>query len=332
MEKLLTISVAAYNVEQYLEQTLASLNDSRFLDDIEVLVVDDGSKDGTKDIALKYQAMAPDTFRYVGKENGGHGSTINMGMKLATGKYFRVLDGDDWVDTNGFARYIEALSSSDADLVLTQLVRVKGAEEKLRVGAKGMESGRVYTWDDDIYVNQTTLGVTTIKTSLLKENGVHITENCYYVDMEFTIWMCALSRTIQSLDIPVYMYRVGTVTQSTNKNNRIKNIAMQEKVSRSVTLMYEQFRKKDDFRGLKRDVIFRRVAQSVGATVRSYLLMDDAAKVKENVARFEESIRALSQDVYDELGKSRFFRFLRYKNYMLLPVMSRAFKVWIKLR
>ena len=149
MEKLLTISVAAYNVEQYLEQTLASLNDSRFLDDIEVLVVDDGSKDGTKDIALKYQAMAPDTFRYVGKENGGHGSTINMGMKLATGKYFRVLDGDDWVDTNGFARYIEALSSSDADLVLTQLVRVKGAEEKLRVGAKGMESGRHLCKPDD---------------------------------------------------------------------------------------------------------------------------------------------------------------------------------------
>ena len=115
MSKILTVSVAAYNVEKYLDQTLASLNDARFLNDIEVLVVDDGSMDGTADIALKYQAMAPDSFKYIAKENGGHGSTINKGLELAHGKYFRVLDGDDWVVRNGFAEYIYRLKQSDAD-------------------------------------------------------------------------------------------------------------------------------------------------------------------------------------------------------------------------
>ena len=120
MDKILTLSIAAYNVEKYLDQTLSSLNDERFLDDIEVLVIDDGSKDGTKDIALKYQNIVPDTFKYIKKENGGHGSTINKGIELATGKYFRVIDGDDWVDTERFATFIERLKNTDADLVLTQ--------------------------------------------------------------------------------------------------------------------------------------------------------------------------------------------------------------------
>ena len=106
LTKILTISIAAYNVEKYIDRTLSSLNDPRFLDDIEVLIIDDGSSDNTKQIALEYEASAPDTFHYISKENGGHGSTINCGIRFATGKYFRVIDGDDWVDTNSFALYV----------------------------------------------------------------------------------------------------------------------------------------------------------------------------------------------------------------------------------
>ena len=98
--KILTISVAAYNVEKTLDKTLESFNDARVYNDLEVLIVDDGSKDNTKLVAQKYEKIAPQTFKYVEKENGGHGSTINKGISLATGKYFKVIDGDDWVDTD----------------------------------------------------------------------------------------------------------------------------------------------------------------------------------------------------------------------------------------
>ena len=81
MNKILTVSVAAYNVEKYLDQTLSTLNDKRLIEDIEVLIIDDGSKDHTKDIALEYQAMAPEIFKYIAKDNGGHGSTINKGYR-----------------------------------------------------------------------------------------------------------------------------------------------------------------------------------------------------------------------------------------------------------
>ena len=91
--KTLTISVAAYNVEETLGKTLESFNDSRVYSDLEVLIVNDGSTDHTKEIAQKYEKLAPETFKYVEKENGGHGSTINKCISVATGKYFKVIVG-----------------------------------------------------------------------------------------------------------------------------------------------------------------------------------------------------------------------------------------------
>lgn len=108
--KILTISVAAYNVEKTLSKTLDSFNDSRIYDDVEVLIIDDGSKDKTKDIAEKYEKLVPQMFKYIKKSNGGHGSTINKGITLATGKYFKVIDGDDWVDTDSLIKFVEKLS------------------------------------------------------------------------------------------------------------------------------------------------------------------------------------------------------------------------------
>ena len=94
MKKILTVTVPSYNVEKFLENTLDSFVDERVLDDIEVLIVDDGSKDKTAEIGRKYEEKYPDTFRVISKENGGHGSTINRGIGEAKGKYFKVVDGD----------------------------------------------------------------------------------------------------------------------------------------------------------------------------------------------------------------------------------------------
>ena len=86
MEKILTITIPSYNVEKYLQQTLDSFIDDEILNDIEVLVVDDGSKDRTATIGKAYEEKYPDTFRVISKENGGHGSTINRGIQEAKGK------------------------------------------------------------------------------------------------------------------------------------------------------------------------------------------------------------------------------------------------------
>ena len=116
-DKILTITIPSYNVEAYLEDCLESFVNSEVMDDIEVLIVNDGSSDRTEEIARRYESKYPNTYRLINKENGGHGSTINTGAAEAKGKYFKVVDGDDWVDTRSFIHLVKVLKKIDADIV-----------------------------------------------------------------------------------------------------------------------------------------------------------------------------------------------------------------------
>ena len=328
MDKILTISIAAYNVEKYLEQTLSSLSDSRFIDDIEVLIIDDGSKDRTRDIALKYQEMAPDSFRYVPKENGGHGSTINKGIELAQGKYFRAIDGDDWVDKDAFTDFICRLKSEDADMILTQHKTVCGSEEKLIKFVRNMEDGKKYSWIDELDIEYVTIHMMTLKTELLQKNNVRITEKCFYVDIEFIVWAIYLSESIVYWELPVYMYRIGNANQSINKKNMLKNVGMQETVSYKLAAIFDRFRESGRLSKTKEDVIFRRITRSIGSTVRTYLLIDNGTESKEKIILFDKKIREISENTYAKLGRSQFFKAVRCGNYALVPVIRAIYKIW----
>ena len=98
MEKLLTIIIPTYNMEKYLDKCLSSLivDDKELMTQLEVLVVIDGAKDRSSEIAHTYQDKYPDTYVVIDKENGNYGSCINRGLKEASGKYVKVLDADDY--------------------------------------------------------------------------------------------------------------------------------------------------------------------------------------------------------------------------------------------
>ena len=123
MEKILTISVAAYQVEKYIEKNLKSLINSNVIDFLEIFVIDDGGKDSTIDIAEKYQKIYPDSIKIVRKENGGYGSTVNYSIFHATGKYFKLLDGDDWFNTKGLIHLVDYLKNCRSDIVITPVHR-----------------------------------------------------------------------------------------------------------------------------------------------------------------------------------------------------------------
>ena len=95
MQKLLTISVAAYKVERYLPETLDSFLIPSVREQLEVLIINDGSGEAISEIAREYEKKYPQIFRLIEKENGGHGSTVNRGIEEAQGKYFKTVDGDD---------------------------------------------------------------------------------------------------------------------------------------------------------------------------------------------------------------------------------------------
>lgn len=326
--KVLTVSVAAYNVESTLEKTLASFNDPRVYDDLEVLIIDDGSKDGTAKIAKKYEKIAPHTFKYVAKKNGGHGSTINKGIELATGKYFKVVDGDDWVDTESLVTFIQDLKKQNSDLVLTNHTEVYPDHSKTVKLIENVEPKKEYTWKDNIDIKRVVLHTLTVKTKLLRENNVHITEKCFYVDVEFVVWAAYVSHTITYFDLYLYMYRLGEANQSVAKSNMLKNIKMQEKVSYELVKMYDQFVKSDNMLPNQEKTIFNTFKRSVGSTMRTYLLMPTST-AKKKIQKFDSNINRISSISFQKLDEDKFIHLVRKGNYSLIPLIKVMYRIWV---
>lgn len=244
MGKTLTISVAAYNVEKYLDKLCQSLIDADCLEDLEVLIVNDGSKDRTAEIAEGYAARYPGVFFHVAKENGGHGSTINKGMELATGKYFKVLDGDDWVEPEGLKYVVKQMKSADAHLITTAWKRVYEYDRDDDFEyLKGLEPKRMYEIEEACSkMNRFYFHGTFFKTSILRENHIHIDEHRFYVDNEILWFPFPYVNSIIYYDTVVYCYRLGLADQSVNPEVVAKRIDQHEYVSRRVVDFYAQVR------------------------------------------------------------------------------------------
>ena len=215
MEKILTITIPSYNVEKYLQQTLDSFIDDEILNDIEVLVVDDGSKDRTATIGKAYEEKYPDTFRVISKENGGHGSTINRGIQEAKGKYFKVVDGDDWVYTEDFIKLVKALKTCNADYIVTNYYEVNDKTgEKTPREYREFQKKDIWKFSEAAQVKQIGMHPLVIKTEILKKNQIRLDEHCFYVDVEYILYPVPYVETVQYLDLFVYMYRLAVTTQS----------------------------------------------------------------------------------------------------------------------
>ena len=188
--KLLTISVAAYNVEPYIAPTLEKLCASRQRELFEVLVIDDGGSDGTLAIAEEYQKRFPDVVIPVHKENGGWGSTVNTAVRMAQGRYLKLLDGDDYFDPEGLDAFLEALKITRADLVYTPVAEFDDATDgfmRIQPLAKDYPADQ----DLDMDVLNTDLGITmhgcAFRTQMLRDHRVTLTEHSFYADFEYLV-------------------------------------------------------------------------------------------------------------------------------------------------
>lgn len=240
MTKLLTIAVPSYNVEQYLDRGLSSFADERLRQVLEVIVVNDGSTDATAAIAQRYVDAFPDLFVLVNKENGGHGSAVNAGIAHATGRYFRVVDGDDWVETEGLVRLLDELARTDADIVVDEMSRVDMAtmrktHEPLPAY---IETGAVIPFESICNVEQTesyiAIHTLTVKTALLRDRGIRISEGIFYVDYEFIVKATCFARTALFVPVEVYQYLVGNANQSMAAQNMVNRYLHHEQVIRAL--------------------------------------------------------------------------------------------------
>ena len=243
-EKLMTICVPSYNVGRYLERCLRTLINHEYAADIEVLVVDDGSKDYTAQIAKAFEDRYPGIVRLIQKENGGHGSTINRAIKEGIGRYFMVVDGDDWVDSEQFEKLLAKIKirQIDTDIISSNYHEINMetgictlCEQQVQV--EYFEAVPFEKLDlENIYF---TLASTLIKLSVLRQVNQSLQEHTFYVDVEYILFPVPYLKDVTFVKYCIYKYCRGNTEQSVYIPTMVKRYDHHERVMKSV-LKYKQ--------------------------------------------------------------------------------------------
>lgn len=229
MNKVLSIIIPAFNSDNYLNRCLDSLVCEPIMDDVEVIVVNDGSKDKTSEIAHSYEDRYPGYFKVIDKENGNYGSVMNVGLKNAKGKYFKTLDSDDWYDKDAFIKYVSELENSDADIIINDYVRYQeadGTTKTFHVNDSVENSVDIIInkeiWTTHVLKNYNIHSIC-YKTELLRESGIKWPQRVFYSDMQTILWPQRFCKTVRFVPLPVYVYLEGRKEQSMNIESKKRN-------------------------------------------------------------------------------------------------------------
>lgn len=323
--KILTVTVPAYNVDKYLEKGLDSLAKCRNKEFLEVLVVNDGSDDRTKEIGNKFELKYPGTIRLINKENGGHGSAINTGILHATGKFFRVMDGDDWVLTDELVRQIDFLITTDVDVMVTAMTynNMTTGEQKIQHISKEKEliempiENVLNTSSDSI------LGLSscTFKTEILKKHKINLLENTFYVDMQYVLEALYFCKTILMADYNIYQYLIGNSDQSVSAKNFVKNYSHHDRVIKELIDFYCNNTATD-----KKIFLAKNICELVRRHYSISLINNEKrAEGHKNAKQFSEYLKIHSPELYKKT-----YRFYQFE--LLLHAMHFNYKTKEKIK
>lgn len=234
----LTVCVPVYNMEKLLERCLSTLLAGDDLEGLEVLVIDDGSKDRSLAVARRFEARFPGVVRVIAKENGGHGSVINRGLAEARGRYFRLVDSDDWVDEVAFSTFLRRIRTETVDVVLTDYAEdrahlphlqetetyaniVPDVEQPFDMLADPQFGFR--SWGP-------VLASATFRLEPLRRAGMRVDEGIPYVDMEYSALSLTHLQTARYYPLSIYRYFLGRPDQTVERASFEKKHPFHEQV------------------------------------------------------------------------------------------------------
>jgi len=327
-EKILTITVPSYNTAAFIDKNIPTFLDNRILDKLEVLIINDGSKDTTPQVAQKYVDRYPDTVRLVNKENGGHGSVINKGIEEAKGKYFKVIDGDDWVEKDSLYKLIQELEKTNSDLVINPFHFVFENTGKRRLQNFPSDTyGKEFQFKDVCHLYQKLpIHSITFKTSLLKENSIHVREHCFYEDNEYDLLPIPYVKTITVYDFPVYEYLVAQKNQSISDNNSYKNHLMFYAVVKDcIKCFYEN----SDVALSIKNYIKRTILELIRSQYNIYLRIGNKKDCYARFAEFNGDLKKNYGDFYTAVGKRYgYIKFIQSENKLSFNLTSQLMKAY----
>ncbi|MBR6229257.1 MAG: glycosyltransferase family 2 protein [Eubacterium sp.] len=238
--KLLTVAIPCYNSQDYMETAIRTVLVGG--EDVEILLIDDGSTDRTGEIADSYEKKYPDQVRVIHQENKGHGGAVNTGLREAGGRYFKVLDSDDWFDREAFLQVLDVLREMTAnrkavDMFLCNYVYDKVNDHKKKsIGYTNvLPVGHVFTWRHckHFKMSQNILMHSVIyRTKMLRHSGMVLPEHTFYVDNLFVYNPLPHVKTLYYMDVDLYHYFIGREDQSVNEKVMMGRIDQQVLVNR----------------------------------------------------------------------------------------------------
>jgi glycosyltransferase involved in cell wall biosynthesis len=238
--KLLTAAIPCYNSAAYMSHAIETLLSGG--EEMEIIIVNDGSTDDTQRIAEEYQIKYPGIIRVITQENGGHGEAVNTGLANATGLYFKVVDSDDWVNERALCQVMEVLKNliadgNSPDLFLANYVYEKVDAKKKKVISYNwaLPKDQIFTWDDIMHFKQSQnilMHSTIYRTKLLKSCGIHLPKHTFYVDNIFVYQPLPYVKTLYYMDVNLYRYFIGRADQSVNEQVMIRRIDQQLRITK----------------------------------------------------------------------------------------------------
>lgn len=237
--KLITFVVPCYNSQDYMSHCIDTLLSAG--SDVEILVVNDGSSDNTGQIANDYEKQYPDIVKAIHQPNGGHGAGINTGLRYATGKYFKVVDSDDWVDEKALRTMIKRIKDFERnkvsiDLFISNYVYEYAANNSRHTirytGVYPVDT--VFTWNDVRRFDPTRYMImhsVTFRTQLLRDINLKLPEHTFYVDNIVVYTPLPYVKTMYYMNVDLYRYYIGRSDQSVNEKVMVSRVDQQIRIT-----------------------------------------------------------------------------------------------------
>lgn len=241
-QKVLSIIVPTYNMEKYLSYCMDSFLVGKNRDKLEVIIVNDGSRDKSLEIAKDYVLRYSDIFKIIDKKNGNYGSCINAALPLATAKYVKVVDADDSVDTKNLDDFISFLDNLDVDLAISDFVLVDENRKDFRYVSYNFDSEEMpmnKVCITEKFKNMEMHAVT-YRRELLIKSSYFQTEGISYTDQQWIFAPMAYVKKVGFFNKPVYRYLVGREGQTIDPVVKIKKMEERAKMVLDMVIQYEK--------------------------------------------------------------------------------------------
>lgn len=241
--KYITFVVPCYNSQDYMKRCIESLLPGG--EDVEIIIVNDGSADHTGMIAQQYEMLYPNIVKAVHKENGGHGSGVNKGLEMASGIYFKVVDSDDWLEASAYQKLLAEIRKHCKEEEMPDLYICNYVYNHLDEGtAREMKYRNVFPMEKMITWNEIghflpsqylTMHALIYRTEILRKSDVVLPEHTFYVDNIFAYKPLPFVESLYYMNIPLYQYYLGREDQSVNEKVLMSRIDQQIKVTKIVS-------------------------------------------------------------------------------------------------